>query len=212
MIFLLLLYVAGGILSAVIVNRFLVRRFSNERRKTHYVITVLLFVFASGVLFLIHGAKIKVMEIVDQKMLELTQYVLREYPEIPLVSEGYDVSRLSEALAEVRSTLPASRSADSGLSGKIADTLFNKLQVNLTITKDFAENSRITFSSVVYGLKTHILYRLNRIVFYARMVLLIILSIYTAYCAYVSRKDQKKTAETIRNKATAAKKVTDTAF
>jgi hypothetical protein len=202
MIFLLPLYMAGGILSAVLVNRFFVRRFSDEHRKTCTVITVVLFVFASGLLFLIHGAKVKVTDIVDQKALELTDYVVREYPEIPLVSEGYEVSRLNEALLEARSALPVSIAPNGGLPGKIADdvykriidTVFNKVQDTLTGAEDFAENNRITFSSVVNGLKTQILYHLNRVVFYARMVLLAILFVYTVYCVCAGRKDQKRLA------------------
>jgi hypothetical protein len=198
MIGLLVPYTAGGILCAILVNRFFVRHFSDEHRKPHYVITVLLFLCAGGLLFLVHGAKIKITEIVDKKTLELTDYVLQEYPENPLVSDGYDISRLSEALIELRAALPASLSSDSSLPGKIADKVYHKivdrtfhtLQGNIRAAQNFAENDRITFSSILYGLKTYILSRFNRIVFYVRVTVLAVLLIYTAYCLYVSKKEK----------------------
>jgi hypothetical protein len=202
MIGILLLYTAGVILCTILINRLFVRHFSDEHRKPHYVITVLLFLCVSGLLFLVHGAKIKVTEIVDKKTRELTHYVLQENPENPLVSDGYDISRLPEALFELRAALPASISSDNSLPGKIADTAyhkivnrdFNKLQGNIRAAQNFAENDRITFSSILYGLKTYILSRFNRIVFYVRIIGLGILLIYTAYCRHVSKK--QKTPET----------------
>ncbi|MDR1976342.1 MAG: hypothetical protein LBQ18_05065 [Campylobacteraceae bacterium] len=197
-------YIAIGIVVAVAVNKLFVKNFPKQLRTAARIVTVFLFVVASAAIFLCDFAEYKTDQFIEENVVLLERFIIKNSPNAKLLKEGYDISSAQKALKELERIVPSKIPGDYGIFSVVADAAYGYLlkssfdflrEKDAEFFKDFLDNGRISASSALNGVKNSILSRFDRVVLYIRLVVLFVLFIYAAYCAHTAFEEKKAQKE-----------------
>ncbi|MDR0877828.1 MAG: hypothetical protein LBN21_07220 [Treponema sp.] len=195
-------YLGGAVVYAVLVDVFLVRGYPAGSRKGAYVGTVILSLILGGCLLGVSIGKNFVNTFVNNNADQVEKIIVESYPKSPLITAGYPVDELPRAIEELKKVIPKDLPAMPGdlqtfapllqtVYPKAVDAAITKVESKLTVVDIFAENDRITISSLVNGVKNAILSRFNRVVLYIQLAFVLIAVLYTVHCIVASVKGRK---------------------
>ena len=128
----------------------------------------------------------------------LDEYLKTNHGNVQLVRSGVPVSDVSEAINDLEALLPR-KISEAGLSGIILESLyktaltkgFNIIRAKTDLIVSYAEDGKVTSSTIITALKSEINALMQRIVFYCTIVTAGILAMYFFICLVFASKKPK---------------------
>jgi hypothetical protein len=172
-----------------------------KRRTTLYVIAVIIFILCVGAFAGMWAGSVVVRNVLRENVASLDEYIKKEYNNVPLVHSGVDIGDVPQAINDMEAIVPRSVS-EFGLSGVILENLYNKalnsvfnrIKAKTDLIVNYAENGKVTPSTIIKAAEYEINRMIGRIVFWNGLINSIILAIFLCICVILS---VRKTGETV---------------
>jgi len=209
-ILLLVLFAAIGVGLGLLFNKLVIKDYPEAGRKFKYVITVIVFLLITVVLFAVVYGKFQIDASVKKSANEFKEYIQKNHSNLDFVKNGLDmaavkndVSKLNKTVADLNVILKP-KAAELGIPNLVYNSIINSLSkelqkklvvVNTTekTTNSFVdENNKITVSSLINGIQTSILKTINIIVFVIVVICLILLGFYILASLSTASNEKKR--------------------
>jgi len=207
-VILLVVFIALGVFLGVLFNKAVISKFSEIDRKGNYIITVVVFVLITVVMFSVVFAKFSINSSVNFYSNELEQYLLDNHSNMELVRTGInmelvnqDITKLNNAVTQLKDALWP-HASELGLTRNVYNLLANyvtrEIQKNLLVVNAAGhvansftdENNFLTISSIMNGLRLRIAFIINIITIIVVVICSLILIIYILASLSTARKEK----------------------
>ena len=207
--FLAVVFLILGIGLSIVYNRLVIRHYPDSNRKNAYVLTVIVFLVFSGVLYLLISVNSGIKTTITNYTIKMEQYVKDKHPDNGFVKNGLDlksinddISQISKTVTELKSILPTHQ--ELGVNhftyNLIVDYAIKELQKKLTIVSysakvvnSFADkDSVLTVTSLSNGLQAGAIKLINTVFLIIAAVFTVVFLIYIVYSLVTARNAKKR--------------------
>jgi len=202
---LLILFVILGAGLGVCYNFLVVRNYPEYRRKGAYVGTVIVFIIVTAALFSLYSVRSFTISTVNQKAQMLEQGIMENYPDVGVVKNGIDITKIKNdkdnAIADLLAVIPSNtelgidKTIYNFVSGLAKKELDRKLRVVDNIGNKAGtytdENNILTVSSLINGIKRDIMKIVNIVILIFASIFVIILFAYIISSLSFASKGKK---------------------
>jgi len=205
---LLSVFAVLGIGLGVGYNFLVIKNYPENRRKGGYVLTVIIFFMVAAALFSLFSVRVFVSSTVDEKAQIFEQSIKETYPDLGLVKNGIDITKIKNdtdrVVADLWTTLPSY--TELGISSRTYDfasgLLKNELERKLKVADDLGkkasvyadENNVITVSSLINGIKRNVMNIVNIIILVFASIFVIIFVVHVINSLFIALKEKKARA------------------
>lgn len=198
----LIIFSIIGIVLGTIYNKFVISRFSDEKRKSLCVLTMVIFLGTSISVAVVIGTTSYVNSTISRYSRKTAQYIYNTYPDNEFVTNGIDLneindgaSRINEAIADLKAVIPSHDElnvdkriydmvfgfAINGLTNQL-DSINNTVSTHAKKAAAFVDkNNSITISSILKYLTSTAIKQVNIISSWIIIVLIIPILIYVVF-------------------------------
>jgi len=205
------LAVALGVGLGILFNKLVIKNFPETGRKVKYVITVIVFLLITVVLFAAIYGKFIADSYVKYYSSELEQYIIKNHSNLDFVRNGLDIAAVSKDISKLNKTVTDLNTILKPKANElgIPDLVYNaiigyvtkELQKRLVVLNNAAgkainpfidEKNFLTVSSLINGLRTGILKTVKIIVFVIVVICVILLGIYILVSLSKASREKKR--------------------
>ena len=201
-----------GIGLGIVYNRLVIRHYPDSNRKFAYVLTVIVFLVFSGVLYLVISVNSGINTTITKYTIQMEQYINDKHPNNEFVKNGLDLKKINDDISQINKTVTDLKSIlpthqELGVNqivyNLIVDYAIKELQKRLTVINysakvisNFANKDNVlTVASVTNGLRTGAIKLVNIIALIIVAVFAVVFMIYIVYSLVTARKEKKRKDE-----------------
>jgi Na+/melibiose symporter-like transporter len=210
-IFLIVLFAAVGAGLGVLFNKLVIKNFPEKGRKASYVITVIVFLLITVVLFAAVYGKLKADAAVKNYTNELEQYIKINHSNLDFVKNGLDVTVVTKDISKLNKTISDLNAvlwpkvSEFGVPNFVYNMVIGKVKNELQkiIVKVneagkanayINENNYLTVSSLINGIRTSILKIIRNTTIVIAAICVILLGSYILVSLSKASKEKKRIA------------------
>lgn len=190
-------------------NLLIIRKYPERGRKFAYVINVIVFLLFAFSVFALISINSFANNLINEKAAEIEEIIVNKYPNNILVKSGIDISKIkgdvsqaNVAVSEFKKMLPTHNDLKMGklLYDFSVDNAMSKLQqqiVSADISTDklnvyLGENSILTVSSLINGIKDNIIKILKNIILVFILLFSVLFLVYIIKSLLKARRETQK--------------------
>ena len=190
-------------------NLLVIRKYPERGRKFAYVVNVIVFLLFAFSVFALISVNSFANNLINEKVAEVEESIAVKYPNNILVKGGIDlnkikgdVSQANIAVSEFRKMLPTHNDLKMGklLYDFVVDNAMSTLQKQIVsvegsvdkLSAYTGENSMLTVSSLINGIKANVIKILNRIILVFIILFTVLFLIYIIKSVLKMRRETQK--------------------
>jgi hypothetical protein len=212
LILLIVVFAAVGVGLGILFNKLVVKNFPEGRRKAGYVVTVIVFLLITLVLFAAVYGKIKADAAVINYSGELEQYIINNHSNLDIVRKGLDITAVSKDISRLNTTIGdlntvlKPKANEFGVPNFLYDMVMSTIRKELqkiiikvnetlnTANPFINEKNFLTVSSLMNGIRVSLLRVIRNTVIVIVAICVILLGIYVLVSVSTASKEKKHIA------------------
>jgi hypothetical protein len=216
-VLLFFVFLAVGVVLGILYNKFRVKNYPEDKRKSGYFLAITMFVGASLSIFIITTISSCLNSTITNFSGTIEKYFDEKYSDNEIVTNGISINQLNEILVHtssgkdmIASILPSGNELGAGkfvygiivdYAGEYIDTYVSSIKQGVSSTMDkYADtisvftdkNGNITVSSIIGGLRYNLLNKINRVLLTILIIANIPLYIYITVTTILAIKAYRK--------------------